>query len=143
MVVSLLEPEEEAQLILKDEAAAAAESGIEFSSFPIPDRGVPSSREAVATLASGIADALAAGRNVAVHCRQGVGRSAMIVGAALVAAGETPEAALKRITEARGADVPDTEEQRRWLSDFASRLFATPSAQAAAIAERRWQRLTG
>jgi hypothetical protein len=39
MVVSLLEPEEEAQLVLEGEAAAAAASGINFSAFPIPDRG--------------------------------------------------------------------------------------------------------
>ena len=37
MVVSLLEPEEEAQLVLEGEAAAAAASGIDFRPFPIPD----------------------------------------------------------------------------------------------------------
>ena len=41
VVVSLLEPEEAAQLVLEGEAAAAAESGIAFRLFPIPDRGVP------------------------------------------------------------------------------------------------------
>lgn len=39
VVVSLLEPEEEAQLVLTDESAAAATSGVEFRPFPIPDRG--------------------------------------------------------------------------------------------------------
>lgn len=60
LVVSLLEAEEEAQLVLEGEAAAA--SGVKFRAFPIPDRGVPASRESVAELADGIVDALDAGR---------------------------------------------------------------------------------
>ena len=75
MVISLLEPQEEAQLALEDEGAAAAASGVEFRPFPIPDRGVPPSRESVAELAGGIVRALTRGENVAVHCRQEVGRS--------------------------------------------------------------------
>lgn len=86
MVVSLLEPEEEAQLVLEGEATAAAASGIDFRTFPIPDRGVPASRESVAELADVIVDALDTGKNVAVHCRQGIGRSGMIVGGVLVTA---------------------------------------------------------
>lgn len=85
MVVSLLESDEEAQLALEGEAAAAAANGVDFRPFPIPDRGVPASRESVAELAGGIVDALETGRNVAVHCRQGIGRSGLIVGGVLVA----------------------------------------------------------
>jgi len=44
VVVSLLEPEEAEQLVLEDEAAAAAASGIAFHLFPIPDRGTPASK---------------------------------------------------------------------------------------------------
>jgi protein-tyrosine phosphatase len=120
ILVSLLEPDEEAQLELEGEAAAAATSGVEFRPFPIPDRGVPSSRECVAQLASGIVDALEAGKNVAVHCRQGIGRSAMIVGSFLVAGGNDVNAALKAIEDSRGLEVPETDEQRQWLRDFAS-----------------------
>jgi protein-tyrosine phosphatase len=137
VVVSLLEPEEEAQLVLEGEAAAAAVSGIDFRPLPIPDRGVPTSRESVVELANEILDALEAGRNVAVHCRQGIGRSGMIVGGVLVAAGTDLGAALKTIKESRGLEVPETEEQRRWLGDFASWLVATPAAQAAAADGRR------
>ena len=83
VVVSLLEPDEEAQFVLEGEAAAAAASGVNFTPFPIPDRGVPASRECVAELANGIVDALETGRNVAVHCSQGIGRSGLIVGGVL------------------------------------------------------------
>ena len=57
IVVSLLEPDEEAELALAGESASAAAGGLEFRSFPIPDRGVPSSREAVAKLVDQIIDA--------------------------------------------------------------------------------------
>lgn len=139
VVVSLLEREEEVQLVLADEAAAAHE--IDFKSFPIPDRGVPESHESVAALASVIVDALEKGRNVAVHCRQGIGRSAVIAGAALMAAGEPLTAALATITESRGLEVPETAEQRQWLRDFSSWLLAEPAAAAAADRLRR--RLSG
>ena len=137
LVVSLLEPDEEAQLVLEGEAAAAAASGIHFKPFPIPDRGVPASRESVAELASEIVDALDMGRNVAVHCRQGIGRSGLIVGGVLVAAGKDLSTALQVIKESRGLEVPETEEQRRWLSAFAPWLAATQAAQQAAAADER------
>lgn len=138
VVVSLLEFEEQAQLVLEGEAAAAAATGIEFRPFPIPDRGVPASRESVADLARGIVDALETGRNVAVHCRQGIGRSALIVAGVLMAAGKDSKSALKTIEESRGVEVPETQEQRQWLKDFASWLGSTGAAQqAAAAGERR------
>ena len=128
-VVSLLEPEEEAQLVLQGEAAAAAASGIDFRPFPIPDRGIPASRESVAELVGEIVDVLDAGRNVAVHCRQGIGRSGLIVGGILVAAGRDPGTALNAIKESRGLAVPETEQQRQWLTDFASWLTSARAAQ--------------
>jgi len=137
LVVSLLEPEEETQLVLEGEAAAAAASGIDFRPFPIPDRGVPASRESVAALASEIVDVLDTGKNVAVHCRQGIGRSGLIVGGVLIAAGKDLGTALKAIKESRGLEIPETEEQRRWLSDFASWLVSTQAAQHAAAADER------
>ena len=126
MVVSLLEADEEAQLMLDGEAAAAAASGITFRAFPIPDRGVPASRKSVAELIDDIVDALKTGKNVAVHCRQGVGRSGMVVGAVLVAGGKDLCGALTAIKDSRGVDVPETEEQYRWLRDFSSWLAARP-----------------
>ena len=136
MVVSLLEPEEEAQLVLTDEAAATVASGVEFRRFPIPDRGVPASRESVAELAGGIVQVLETGRSVAAHCRQGIGRSALIAAGVLVAAGQDPAAALAAIEKSRGIEVPETEEQRRWLRDFASWLLSTEAAPATADDQR-------
>lgn len=137
MAVSLLEAEEAAQLVLADEAAAAAASGVAFRAFPIPDRGVPTSNELVAELAGEILDALEEGKSVAVHCRQGIGRSGLIVGGVLVAAGKEPVTALKTVADARGLEVPETEEQRQWLKDFAAWFAATKVAQQTAAANDR------
>jgi protein-tyrosine phosphatase len=138
IVVSLLEPEEESQLVWEGEAAAAAASGIDFRPFPIPDRGVPESRESVAEPADDIVEALDLGKNVAVHCRQGIGRSGLIVGGVLVAAGRDVPTALKTIKESRGLDVPETEEQQHWLREFSSWSATQRAAhQAVAAAERR------
>jgi protein-tyrosine phosphatase len=120
-MVSLLEPREEAELALTRESASSTASGLGFRSFPILDRGVPNSHESVAELASQIVKALHAGKNVALHCRQGMGRSALIAAAALVSSGQDPETALQTIGRARGLEVPETEAQRQWISDFSSR----------------------
>jgi len=66
-VVSLLENDEAAQLQLAHEREAAELKGIDFISFPIPDRGVPASMPAVISVLKRIVGALENGKNVAVH----------------------------------------------------------------------------
>ena len=128
-VVSLLERDEEAQLELGSEAEAAASCGVEFTSFPIPDRGIPPSQESAADLIRSIMETLARGGTVAVHCRQGVGRSALIAAAALVGEGREATEAIDVIRTSRGVDVPETDQQRAWLRIFASRFAGTLAAQ--------------
>jgi predicted protein tyrosine phosphatase len=119
VVVSLLEPDEAADLDLADEERACQAAGIRFVSLPIPDRGLPESRPAVATLAAELAASILAGKRVGVHCRQGVGRSAVLAACILIVLGVDPAAALSRIAAARGLAVPETPEQRQWVMDFA------------------------
>jgi len=121
-VVSFLTAEEERDLGLKDEAALSEASGIAFLSFPIEDRSVPSNRGAVARLVQEIEKDLANGRNVALHCRQGLGRSALVASCLLVSAGLEPGAALQRVGRARDTSVPETSEQRDWVIQFAREL---------------------
>jgi rhodanese-related sulfurtransferase len=87
LIVSLLESEEAAHLDLVQEADVAKSKGINFISFPIPDRGVPASMRAALSLLRKIAEALDEGKNVAVHCRQGIGRSGSIAAGVLVTSG--------------------------------------------------------
>jgi hypothetical protein len=74
-IVSMLTPEESAELGLDDEAGAAAEAGIEFVAVPITDRGVPKLDDSIRQVVSELRSAIASGSHVAVHCRMGMGRS--------------------------------------------------------------------
>jgi len=124
VVVSLLEDEEAAQLDLVDERQAAEGRAIGFVSFPIPDRGVPASTEAAIEVIARIAAQLEAGKNVAVHCRQGVGRSGLIATGVLMNSGLQAEEAMDAVSSARGIAVPETVEQRRWIEQLASSVPA-------------------
>jgi len=125
-VVSLLTSDESADLDLTGEAEHCKARGISFLSFPIADRGVPSSRKSTFEFLKSIESALGQGKRIAIHCRQGIGRSALIAAALLVMAGVTPEAAFQRISAARGYPVPETAEQRAWVVEFA-REIAIPT----------------
>jgi len=129
IVVSFLEPAEEADLALTGESTSSAASGLEFRSFPIPDRSVPNSREAVAQLVDQIVDALHAGKSVALHCRQGIGRSVVIAAAALISGGQNAETAINTIRRSRELEVPETHAQRQWISEFSSWLANKRAAQ--------------
>jgi protein-tyrosine phosphatase len=67
---------------------------------------------------------LAEGKKVAVHCRQGVGRSALLAACLLVGSGLDAEEAFERIRVSRGCAVPDTAEQRAWVAKFAREYSA-------------------
>jgi len=120
VIVSLLEMDEVAQLDLAGEAEAAEESNVRFVSFPIRDRGIPASTTAALSLITVIVDALRNGKNVAVHCRQGIGRSGMIAAGVLVNSGITPEQAIETVSLARGRMIPETRGQRQWLNELPS-----------------------
>jgi protein-tyrosine phosphatase len=127
VVTSLLTPDEVAEFELQEEEAPSRAEGLEFHAFPIPDRGVPRSRADLAGLVSELEGSLASGKNVAVHCRQGIGRSALVVASLLVGAGEGPEEAFRRIERVRGRPVPETAEQRRWVSQLSAEVAAKAS----------------
>ncbi len=124
VVISLLAPDEIAELELQEEEACAREEGIEFLAFPIPDYGVPRSRLELAGLIRHLETALEAGKNVGIHCRQGIGRSSLLIASMLVSAGEDPQEAFRRIEKARGRPVPDTAEQREWVAQMVPEVAA-------------------
>jgi len=121
VLVSLLTRDEVAELDLAAEAACCATAGVEFISFPFADRGVPESAPDALALVRRLAALVAGGKAVAAHCRQGVGRSAVIAACVLASLGERPDKALDRVAAARGRPVPDTPEQREWVLQFADR----------------------
>lgn len=124
LVASLLTPEEVAELDLGLEKTLCEAHGIEFVALPIPDRGTPPSPPAAASIVRTLENALGRGKRVGVHCRQGIGRSALISASLLVAAGADPLRAFERISIARGCPVPDTPEQEEWVVRSAGLLLA-------------------
>ena len=129
VVVSLLTSDEAGDLGLNEERAEAEGQGIRFESFPVPDRGVPSSRAGFAELLAGLGRQLDAGRTVAVHCRQGIGRSALVAIGLLVWSGVDPAQAVGTVAAARGRPVPETPDQLRWVHELAkARPAAAPTA---------------
>jgi protein-tyrosine phosphatase len=121
VLVSLLTREEATELDLTDEAACCAAVGIEFFSYPIADRSVPASDTDSLGIVRMLEACLTGEKAEAIHCRQGVGRSALVAACVLVLLGEDPNIALARIARARGCPVPDTAEQRAWVQQFAER----------------------
>jgi protein-tyrosine phosphatase len=123
IVVSLLTSGEEAELALDDEAEIVKHNGLTFISFPIADYSVPSSHRLTQQLVSELNDRLSHGACVGIHCRQGIGRSSLVAACVLVTSGESPGVAFEHIEAARGLHVPDTTEQKEWVSAFARNLM--------------------
>lgn len=136
VVVSLLTDGEESDLGLMAEAEATQSRGLAFISFPFPDRGVPDNVEGVTRLAEELSAGLWAGKNILIHCRQGIGRSALVAASVLDLLGRGAEDAIQQISQARGLPVPETPEQRRWIEGFARRRARqTPPFVAQAVGD--------
>lgn len=112
IVLSLLEPHEIDDLGLHEEASMCEQHGIQYLSFPIPDRRVPSDMAEAMSLARGLS---CQDRPVAIHCRAGIGRSSIMAAAVMVSEGNQPSDALGAIAQARRLNVPDTDAQRDWV----------------------------
>ena len=121
-VLSLLTPDEEREMDLSAEAGEAKAQGMEFASFPIADRQVPRSEAKWAEVLETMSRALLDGKNVLVHCRQGIGRSGLVAACLLVRNGMSPGAAVESVSAARGLSVPETAEQRDWIDHYAAAL---------------------
>ena len=121
-VLSLLTREEESDLDILEESVEAAKQGMKFISFPIPDRGIPSSSTAAMEMLDEVLNEIQRGKNVLVHCRQGIGRAGMIAASLLVLDGAEPRAAIEEVSRARGVPVPETAEQEQWIYRLPARV---------------------
>lgn len=101
---------------------------VEYLREPIPDHGVPDSRETMARILALLDDALAAGHSVYVHCRAGIGRSATVAGCWLAgrpASSADPVEELQVLWQqsarARSwARVPETTEQAEFIQAWSA-----------------------
>ncbi len=119
VVISLLEPTETRELELDGERELCESASIEFVSLPVPDRGLPPDTRAFREIAAAMAAALDEERNVLTHCRMGIGRAGMMATAIMIHRGIRVHDALKVLIHERGRTVPDTDEQARWLWNYA------------------------
>jgi protein-tyrosine phosphatase len=111
------------ELGLQSEKRLCEQNNIQFFQFPIKDRSVPSSIIETLTFIRPLVEQLQNGKHLAIHCRAGIGRSALIVAGVMVSAGESVNKVFELISKARGLSVPDTEEQIEWLSKFYQKLY--------------------
>ena len=124
-VLSLLTPEEEQELDLKNEAREVKQEGMRFLSLPIPDRDVPRAESEVRTAVEKLDADLSSGKNVVIHCRQGIGRSGLVAACLLITKGLSSGAAVDTLTAAHGTQIPETADQRRWIERYAASLAGT------------------
>jgi hypothetical protein len=115
VVVSLLEMSEIRELALEQEPDLCRQHAIAFMSLPIPDHGIPESWRQVAILVAELAGHLEHGRSIAIHCRAGIGRSALLAAVLMIKCGQDAKGVFAAIARARGVAVPDTDQQRDWV----------------------------
>jgi len=118
VLVSLLEADEAAELGLSRESDVASGLGLEYCSFPIPDRHVPPNLARFRDFTAGLAAQLRTGARIGVHCRGSIGRASVTAACTLIVMGWKAETALAEIEAARGCSIPDTPEQREWILNF-------------------------
>jgi protein-tyrosine phosphatase len=116
-VVSLLTPAEATELQLQAEEKFCNDLVLKFHRYPIPDRGLPV-QPVFDQFITMLLLSLVQGGFIAIHCRAGIGRSAVVAAALLCRFGLSADQAIDLISNARGFDVPDTDEQL----DFIRRL---------------------
>jgi Predicted protein-tyrosine phosphatase len=125
-VVSMLEPDEAEMLGLSREGELCAAHGMVFHNFPVPDHGVPDSAEALVPLVTEIVAGLDRGERIAIHCRAALGRAPLVACSSLIARGVHVDEAILSVGHARKAIIPETEEQARFVKDFAAYVTAHP-----------------
>ncbi|MEO1649382.1 MAG: dual specificity protein phosphatase family protein [Pseudomonadota bacterium] len=119
-VVSLVSDEEVDALGLRDEVRVVDAADIDFTHCPVTDFQTPeadAARVFVSTVEK-VADAMRAGHVVAVHCRAGIGRSGLLSACVLKALGADADAAIRRVTAARGHPSPENERQRAFVRAY-------------------------
>lgn len=121
-LVSMLEPWEAESLGLAREGSLAEHVGLNFLSYPIPDRQTPSNLSSFREFVIRVADRVRSGEHIGVHCRGSIGRSTVLAASVLIHLGWQAHQALAAIETARECPVPDTEQQRRWILKYEAQL---------------------
>lgn len=114
----LLTSSEIEEFDLSEEATSCSNQGISYLSFPILDQSVPPFSTSTFVFLEQLKSYLSGGKHIAIHCRQGLGRAALIAASVLVLSGFAPDQAFALLSTVRGHSVPETEEQKAWVMAF-------------------------
>lgn len=117
-LVSLLSPDQVEMLDLGEEAAIARRVGMQFLHHPIPDHELPPDPTAFRAFVEGLAERVRRGHRLGIHCWGSIGRATVTTVCTLVHLGWAPDVALAAVEAARGCEVPDTEQQKRWILSY-------------------------
>ncbi|NJO83100.1 MAG: hypothetical protein HC828_09955, partial [Blastochloris sp.] len=118
---------------------------IEFLAFPIVDRHVPAMNAETTAFLQTLSNRYESGNTIVIHCRLGVGRSALVAASLLAMTGMPEDVAFARIEQVRGCRVPDTPEQHMWVKLFIDTYIRPPAVpeEFATVTEREglWEAL--
>lgn len=117
VLVSMLTPDETEELGLCGEAEECQAANLTFFNIPLLDRSVPQNTDDFLRRVESVAELVRGGRSVGVHCRASIGRASILAVSVLVRLGWETAQAFNAVEAARGCSIPDTPEQRRWVSD--------------------------
>jgi protein-tyrosine phosphatase len=106
--------------------AGCLPKNVQYVNLPIPDHSVPRDRARMREIQLALAEGLAAGEAVYVHCRAGIGRTGMTIGCFLRERGAAPAAALDQLNRlwrqnaraARWPRIPETAEQEAYILEW-------------------------
>ena len=115
-VVTLIEPHEFECLKISALGDEIRRRGMDWLHLPIRDVSVPDAKFEAAWPAHSttLRVQLAAGHNILIHCRGGLGRAGMIAARLLVETGVNPKAAMARVRVARPGAI-ETPAQEDWV----------------------------
>ena len=120
-IVSLLASDEAKELGLTDEQHHCENMAIEFTNYPIEDRGLPQKSD-FQQLVMKLEQEIQQGHNVAIHCRGGIGRAGLLSSCILIESGFTAEEAIDLVSNARKCTIPDTDKQTEFIMMYKSQL---------------------
>jgi ADP-ribosyl-[dinitrogen reductase] hydrolase len=92
--------------------------GIEWFQLPIPDQGIPDRafEAAWAVVEPRLLALLRAGRNIAIHCKGGLGRTGTIAALLLVELGADPRVAIQSVRNARAGAIENIQQEQYVLA---------------------------